>query len=73
VLLEAGRALEAREELEQVVAARPAFVDAGAALGLARYLSGDAEGAREIWERLIARRPGNARVQAYLHMVGRPA
>src|SRR5690606_26014261 len=36
VLIESGRALEAREELEQVVAARPAFVDAGAALGLAR-------------------------------------
>jgi tetratricopeptide (TPR) repeat protein len=72
VLLEAGRALEAREELEQVVTARPAFLDAGAALGLARYLSGDAEGAREVWEHLLARRPDNPRVQAYLHMVGRP-
>ena len=72
MLLEAGRALEARDELEQVVTARPAFLDAGAALGLARYLSGDAEGAREVWEHLLARRPDNPRVQAYLHMVGRP-
>ena len=72
VLLESGRALEAREELEQVVAARPAFLDAGAALGLARYLSGDADGAREVWENLLSHRPDNPRVQAYLHMVGRP-
>lgn len=73
VLLEAGRALEAREELEQVVGARPAFVDAGAALGLARYLSGDAEGARQVWETTLQRRPRNPRVQAYLDMVDRSA
>ena len=42
LLLEAGRALEAREALEAVLAARPNFVDAEAALGLAHYLSGDA-------------------------------
>lgn len=71
VLLEAGRALEAREELEQVVAARPGFVDAGAALGLARYLSGDGAGAREVWNATLARRPDNRRVEAYLTMVGR--
>ena len=70
VLLEAGRALEAREELEQVVAARPGFVDAGAALGLARYLSGDGDGAREVWKAALARRPDNPRIEAYLHMVG---
>lgn len=71
VLLEAGRALEAREELEQVVAARPGFVDAGAALGLARYLSGDGAGAREVWKAALARRPDNPRIEAYLNMVGR--
>ena len=70
VLLEAGRALEAREELEQVVAARPGFVDAGAALGLARYLSGDGDGAREVWKATLARRPDNPRIEAYLNMVG---
>ncbi len=70
VLLEAGHALEAREELEQVVAARPGFVDAGAALGLARYLSGDGDGAREVWRATLARRPDNPRIEAYLNMVG---
>lgn len=69
VLLEAGRALEAREELEQVVAARPGFVDASAALGLARYLSGDGEGARQVWRGVLERGP-DTRVEAYLSMVG---
>jgi len=73
VLLEAGRALEAREELEQVVAARPAFVDAGAALGLAHYLSGDGAGAKEVWTATLARRPDNPRIEAYLNMVARDA
>ena len=67
VLLEAGRALEAREELEQVVAARPGFVDASAALGLARYLSGDGEGARQVWRGVLERGP-DTRVEAYLAM-----
>ena len=50
LLLEAGRSLEAREALEEVLRARPNFVDACAALGLAHYLSGDALGARDIWK-----------------------
>ena len=50
LLLESGRALEAREALEEVLAARPNFVDAAAALGLAHYLSGDALGARDVWK-----------------------
>lgn len=71
LLLEANRPLEAREELEQVVAARPNFLDAQAALGLARYLAGDAEGAREVWTACLAQRPENARIEAYLAMMGR--
>ncbi len=71
LLLEAGRPLEAREALEQVVGARPNFVDAEAALGLAHYLSGDAGGARSVWEACLARRPENARVEAYLAMLSR--
>lgn len=71
LLIEASRPLEARETLEAVVRARPNFVDAEAALGLAHYLSGDALGAREIWKRCVARRPENARVEAYLAMLGR--
>jgi hypothetical protein len=71
LLLEAARPLEAREALEDVVRARPNFVDAEAALGLAHYLSGDAGGARSIWQSCLARRPENARVEAYLAMLDR--
>jgi tetratricopeptide (TPR) repeat protein len=71
VLLDAGRVLEARDALEHVLRARPAFVDAQAALGLAHYLSGDADGAREVWQACLARRPENARVEAYLAMLSR--
>src|SRR4051812_11273376 len=71
LLLEAGRPLEAREALEQVVQARPSFVDAEAALGLAHYLSGDAAGARAVWETCLSRRPENAKVEAYLAMLSR--
>jgi hypothetical protein len=46
-------------------------VDAQVALGLAHYLSGDALGAREIWRNCLSRRPENARVDAYLAMLGR--
>jgi tetratricopeptide (TPR) repeat protein len=71
VMLEAARPLEAREALEEVLAARPNFVEAAAALGLAHFLSGDGVGAREVWRSCLARRPENARVEAYLAMLGR--
>ena len=45
--------------------------EAEAALGLAHYLSGDAGGARSVWEACLARRPENARVDAYLAMLSR--
>lgn len=71
LLLESGQVLEAREELERVVRERPGFVDAQATLGLARYLSGDAGGAEETWRACLSARPENARVEAYLAMLGR--
>lgn len=71
LLLESGRSLEAREALQEVLRIRPNFVDACAALGLAHYLSGDALGARDIWRGCLSRRPENARVEAYLAMLGR--
>jgi tetratricopeptide (TPR) repeat protein len=71
LLIEAGRPLEAREALEEVLRARPSFIDAEAALGLARYLSGDVAGAREVWQACLERRPENARVDAYLAMLDR--
>ena len=70
-MLEAGHALDAREALEGVLRERPGFVDAQVALGLAHYLSGDALAAREIWRECLSRRPENARVDAYLAMLGR--
>jgi tetratricopeptide (TPR) repeat protein len=71
LLLESGRSLEAREALEEVLRLRPNFLDALAALGLAHFLSGDALGARDIWKACLSRRPENARVEAYLAMLGR--
>ncbi len=70
-LLRAGRHLEAREELERVVAMRPGLGEAMTALGLARYLSGDAAGAREIWRACRARQPRDPTIGAYLAMVER--
>jgi tetratricopeptide (TPR) repeat protein len=71
LMLETGRTLEAREELERVVRERPHFLDAQAALGLARYLSGDAQGAEDIWNECLNLRPENPRVEAYLAMMER--
>lgn len=71
LLLEAGRSLEAREELEIVVAARADFVEARAALGMACYVSGDRGSAASIWTELEREHPGDIRVQAYLAMLRR--
>lgn len=70
-LIAVGSVLEAREELERVMAARPGFLDAHAMLGLARYLAGDGVGARQVWTECLARRPEDARLEAYLAMLGR--
>jgi tetratricopeptide (TPR) repeat protein len=71
LLLDAGRALEAREELERVAAARPGAVEVRAALGLACYLSGDATRARRVWEELGKERPDDVRIRVYLAMLNR--
>lgn len=73
LLLEAGRSLEAREELEKLVGARPQSVEARAALGLACYLAGDVQSARDRWIALATERPSDARVKAYLSMLRRGA
>jgi len=71
LLLEAGRAPEAREELQHVVAARPQFYEARAALGLVAYVSGDLVAARAAWAGLQRERPEDPRVRAYLKMLDR--
>lgn len=69
LLIEQGQVLEAREHLERIVAANPDFIDAQATLGLAHYLAGDPDAARAEWRACLARRPGNARVTAYLSVL----
>ena len=71
LLLEGGRTLEAREELEAIVVDHPDFPDAIALLGLAHYLGGDAAAAREVWTRCRSRWPSDPRVDAYLAMAER--
>ena len=73
LLLEAGRTLEARETLAQVVEARPGSIEARAAFGLACYLSGDASTAQEVWELLQRDHPGDPRAQVYLRLLARAA
>jgi tetratricopeptide (TPR) repeat protein len=71
LLLDAGRSLEAREELTRVVAGRPKWAEARTAYGLACYLSGDVASARSTWEAVREERPDDPRVKAYLSMVVR--
>jgi tetratricopeptide (TPR) repeat protein len=70
-MLAAGHYLDARDELERITAVRPDFEEARTTLGLARYLSGDADGAREMWQACRQRRPDDARLAAYLAMADR--
>ncbi len=70
-LLDAGRSLEAREELEQVVDARPGSSAAKSAYALSCYLSGDATTARSILEGLLSEHPDDVRARSYFHMVSR--
>ncbi|MDZ4672959.1 MAG: tetratricopeptide repeat protein [Gemmatimonadota bacterium] len=71
LLLDAGRALEAREELERVLVDHPHQHDVQASLGLAHYLGGDPAGARAVWDACLANRPEDVRVVAYLAMLRR--
>ncbi len=71
MLLEAGRALDAREHFEIIVRARPGYLDAAAMLGLACYLAGDGLAAKAVWEECRERRPEDPRVEAYLAMLVR--
>jgi tetratricopeptide (TPR) repeat protein len=71
LLLDAGRALDAREQFEIIVRARPTYLDAAAMLGLACYLAGDGLAARAVWGACRERRPEDPRVEAYLAMLDR--
>ncbi len=71
LLLQAGCALDAREQFETIVRDRPNYLDAAAMLGLACYLAGDGLAARAVWEACRERRPEDPRVEAYLAMLSR--
>jgi len=73
LLLEAGRVLEAKDVLEEVAAARPESAEIRSAVGLATYLAGDAETARELWTAVRRDHPGDPRASAYLAMLDRGA
>jgi Flp pilus assembly protein TadD len=73
LLLDAGRSLEAREELQVAADARPRSVPTHLALGLACYVSGDAVTAKRIWERILVENPGDLRATAYMAMLNRGA
>src|SRR5207244_12036229 len=61
MLLEAGRALDAREHFEIIVRARPGYLDAAAMLGLACSLAGDRLAAKAGWEGSRAPPPAGPR------------
>ena len=70
-LLDCGRSLEAREELERVLAARPGSTDARCAYALACYLAGDSSTAREQLAAVLETEPNHARATAYRELVER--
>jgi tetratricopeptide (TPR) repeat protein len=70
-LLDTGRSLEAREELDAVVQARPASVQARTAFALACFLSGDGQTARRALEQVLSTHPDHVRARVYLQMVER--
>lgn len=73
LMLDAGRSLEAREELQIVADARPGSPANHLALGLACYVSGDADTARDTWEKILETNPEDMRASAYLAMLNRGA
>jgi tetratricopeptide (TPR) repeat protein len=70
-LLERGRTAEAADALDQVLRARPEWLDAMLLRGLTAYLQGDLEGADTVWARASERHPEEPRVEIYRSMLAR--
>lgn len=70
-MIDAGRTLEARDELQIVVDARPDMVDAQATFGLACYLSGEWATAQRVLDHLLREAPEDPRVRAYMSLLER--
>jgi tetratricopeptide (TPR) repeat protein len=71
LLLDAGRSLEAREELQKAAEGRPGSVPNQLALGLACYVSGDAVTAKEVWSKVLVENPDDSRAKSYMAMLDR--
>ena len=71
MLLEVGRSLEAREELETLVAAKPDARNIHSTLGLAYYVSGEIDRAEATWKAIQQKHPDDVRVRAYIAMLRR--
>ena len=71
MLLEAGRSLEALEELETLAVAKPGAKDIQSTMGLACYVSGETGRAEEIWTGIQQEHPDDSRTRAYLAMLKR--
>src|SRR2546421_2647922 len=71
MLLEAGRAPDARGHVAIIVRARPTYLDAAALLGLACYPPGGGLAAKAGGGGCRERRPEDPRVEAYLAMLAR--
>ena len=69
-LLELGHLDQAKEELDHILEARPAFVGARIRLGVVLQRLGDTEGAIREWKQCAADDPDDMRPRAYLAAAG---
>lgn len=70
-LTERGRHAEASRELDDVLRARPEWLDAMLLRGLTAYLQGDLGTADAVWSAAAARHPEEPRVEIYRSMLAR--
>ena len=70
-LIDANRFAEAAAVLDEVLRARPSWLDAMLLRGLAAYLQGDLDAAGTIWDDASARHPEEPRLEIYRSMLAR--
>jgi len=70
-LLEHGQATDAAGVLDEVLRARPAWLDAMLLRGLAAYLQGDLETASSVWDDASGQHPEEPRLEIYRSMLAR--
>jgi tetratricopeptide (TPR) repeat protein len=70
-LLDSGEHVEAARELDEILRARPEWLDAMLLRGLAAYLAGDLDQANAVWERASERHPEEPRLETYRSMLAR--